>query len=225
MKYTKYGISLISLKEEDIEMVRQWRNDPVVVRNYEFREYITQEMQKKWYKSINNINNLYGIIEYSGEKIGVINIKNIDWENKTSESGIFIPDQKYHQTSLPAILTFMTTELQFVFLNWNIGYAHVLKENKPVQSFLRSFGYELCPGEEDKINQKYFNTRDNFIKRTNKIKKAISILTNNDDSSTWLLEASEYNNEIALEWESRILSFYKPDETEITEAGRIYYFF
>jgi RimJ/RimL family protein N-acetyltransferase len=224
MKYTKYGITLSFMKEVDLEMVRQWRNDPNVVRNYEFREYITPEMQKEWFKSINNINNFYGIIEYSGKKIGVINLKNIDWKNHTGESGIFFPDPKYHNTSLPAILVFMTAEIQFSFFKWNIVYAHILKDNKPVQSLLRNLGFELCQGEEENFNQKYFNTQESFEKHSEKIKKAVKLLTNNDETSTFLVEPSEFNDTLYQQWETALLSYVKPDKVEETEAGRIYYF-
>lgn len=224
MKYTKYGITVSLLKESDLEMVRQWRNDPVVVSNYEYREYITPEMQKKWFKSINNLNNLYTIIEYHGEKIGIINMKDIDWVKQTGEGGIFIPDPKYHQTSLPAILSYMTTELQFKYFNWKTGYASVLKENTAGQAFVKSLGYQLCPGQEEKNNQLYYNTKETFEKYAGKIKKAIAILTEQDDISVLLIERSEFDDELVLQWERQIFSIATPDKSETTETGRIYYF-
>jgi len=204
-------------------MVRQWRNDPVVANNYEFREYINPEMQKEWFKTINNINNLYTIIEYQGEKVGVINIKNINWEKRQGEGGIFIPDPKFHKTSLPAILSFMTTEIQFTIFGWEVGFAQVLKENIANQSFIKSLGFEICPGEEEKSNQRYFNTRENFEKKSVKIKKAIAIITNNDDSSTFMIERDEFEDPLVIQWESMCLKNIVPLGKKTTSEGRFYY--
>lgn len=104
MKVSKYGIDLILLKHEDIELVRQWRNHPSVVKNHEYQEYITPEMQEKWFQSIQNMHNLYFIVVYQGKKIGVVNAKNIDWDKGECESGIFFPDGKYANTPVPAIV-------------------------------------------------------------------------------------------------------------------------
>jgi len=224
MIYCKFGIKLNLLKEADLEMVRQWRNDPVVARNYEFRDYITPEMQKEWFKTINNLNNLYMVIGYRGEKLGVINMKNIDWDHHTSEGGIFIPDPKYHQTAISAILSFIATELQFKFFNGWVGYARIMKDNKAGRAFVMSVGYNLCPGQKDNKNQLYFCTKETFEKNSQKIKKAIGLLTIQDEPSVFIIERSEFEDEFILQWERRFLTFIKPDKQETIEAGRIYYF-
>ena len=151
MKYLQYGITISMLKAGDIEMVRQWRNDPVVVKNYAYREFITPEMQEKWFRSINNINTLYTLIEYEGDKVGVINLKKMDWEKMTFEGGIFIPFTRYHATPLPAVVSLITTDVAFNVMNFKTGYAHVLKENKPTQSFIRQLGYVMSEGQEDAV--------------------------------------------------------------------------
>ena len=149
MKYIKYGVTLSLMKEEDIEMVRLWRNDPVVVANYEYRDFITPEMQKEWFRKVNNVNNLYTIIGYQGKKIGVVNLKGIDWERQTAEGGIFIPDTRYHETPVTSIVSFLTTEMMFLLFNWNEAKADVLKDNQPIRSFIKQLGYELSPGQEE----------------------------------------------------------------------------
>ena len=78
MKFRKYGITLTRLREDDIELVRKWRNSPGIQQYMEYREFITEEMQKKWFESINNLQNFYFIIEYENKKIGLINTSNID---------------------------------------------------------------------------------------------------------------------------------------------------
>ena len=224
MVYSRYGFSFSLLKEDDIEMVRQWRNDPVVSNNFEFRNHITPEMQKEWFRSINNINNLYTIISYQREKIGVINLKNIDWETRAGEGGIFLPDVKYHQTIIPAIISYISTEIIFVMFEWKIGYAHVLKENKSVQQFVSLLGYELIPGQEDVLNQKYRITSDSFEKRRPKLLKAISALVGNDKAGVFCVEPVDYTDPVVLQWEDKVRTNRFIRQIETTEEGRFYYF-
>ena len=225
MKYSRYGLTFHLLKEADIELVRQWRNDPVVANNYEFREHITPEMQQEWFQSVNNIHNLYTIIEYQCEKIGVINIKNIDWEQRSSEGGIFLPDPKYHQSFIPAIISYVTTEIMFVVFGWNIGYAHVLKENKSVQAFVKMLGYELMDGQEEVNNQQYQITRESFEKRAPKIKKAISVLTGNDEKGVFCIEPDEYSDPLVMQWEEKVKTSRLITKIETNRDGRFYRFF
>lgn len=212
------------MREEDIEMVRQWRNDPVVANNYEFRDFITPEMQQKWFHSVNNIHHLYTILEYQKEKIGVINIKNIDWEQKTCEGGIFLPDPKYHNSGLPAIISYITTEIIFRMFEWNEGYAHVLKENIPVQQFVKMLGYELMPGQENENNQMYLITRETFDKKGDKIRKAISVLTGNDEKGVLQIQSGSFDNPVVLAWEEKVKTSRFIQRVENTPEGRFYYF-
>ena len=87
------------LTREDIELVRNWRNSELISQYMEYKEYITPEMQLKWFRSIDNFFNLYFIIEYKGQKIGVINGKDIDWEERSMETGVFIGEKKYCRMS------------------------------------------------------------------------------------------------------------------------------
>ena len=65
----KGDIRFIRLKEEDIELVREWRNSPEITQYMEFRDFISEDMQQDWFESIDTIYNLYFIIEYKGEKV------------------------------------------------------------------------------------------------------------------------------------------------------------
>ena len=113
MKIRKYGITLIRLKEEHLELVRKWRNNPEIQQHMEYQEYITPEMQKNWFSSINNIYNSYYIIEYEKKYIGLINEKNIDYENKTAEAGLFIWDKNYLNTHIPLLASLSMLEIGF----------------------------------------------------------------------------------------------------------------
>ena len=109
MKLYKYGITLERLKEADIELVRQWRNSDPVRLNMAYREIISPEQQLQWFRSVDNLENNYLLIYYKGEKIGLLNDKNVDWEARTSESGLFLGRTEFYSTFVP----------------YQIGRAHV----------------------------------------------------------------------------------------------------
>ena len=224
MKFIKYGVTLSRLKEDEIEMVRQWRNDPVVVANYDFRDHITPEMQQQWFRSISNKNNLYLIIHYQGCDVGVINLKNINWEEHTAETGIFIPYKEYHETPVSAIVSFLTTEFLFTLFNWKVVHAHVLKENKPVQAFVKQLGYELSPGQEEVENQEYFLSRDKFEKIAPRIKKAIHALAGDQSFGKCIIEPCDYQDELAIFLEELAKKNIHTLKAETTEEGRVYFF-
>ena len=87
-----YGVKLRRLTHDKIEMLRQWRNDPKIQQHMFYREYITPEMQERWFAKLDKKCNFYFIIEYEGKEVGCVNIKDINWETKTGEPGTFIYD-------------------------------------------------------------------------------------------------------------------------------------
>jgi hypothetical protein len=95
-----YGVTLKRLTHDKIELVRNWRNDPKIQQTMFFQDYITPEMQEKWFSRINNENNYYFIVAYNDEEIGLINIKDIDYEKKTGETGVFIYEDRYLGTDI-----------------------------------------------------------------------------------------------------------------------------
>ena len=115
----KYGVTLRRLAAEDIELVRQWRNDAEVNQYMEYREYITAEMQQKWFRSIDNNQNLFYVIEYKGEKIGLISTFGIDWNKMQAECGIFIWAKKYWQSVVPVFAVLTMLDINFLVLDFD----------------------------------------------------------------------------------------------------------
>lgn len=224
----KYGVTLKRITEDDIELLRQWRNSDQIKRNMEYREYITPEMQKKWFDSINNYNNFYYLIIYKGDKIGVINEKNIDRNGKgTSEAGLFIADEKYLKSYIPLLASLIMIEANFYLLGGKESYIRTLKGNKKAIEYNKSLGYQLCDGQEDVENQLYVLTRENFEKKTRKIRKAASRFTDSDYPNGYVLfESHDYELGIAQEFEKIIQQGGLPVEvkTEETGEGKVFYY-
>ncbi|MFO8130068.1 MAG: GNAT family N-acetyltransferase, partial [Bacteroidales bacterium] len=180
MELFKYGITLRRLTEDDLELVRKWRNSEKIRRFMEYRDEITADMQKEWFKSITNKDNFYFIIEYKGEKIGLINTSNADYNDMSSEGGIFLWDDTYYETFVPVWASLLLLETSIFVLNARRSYIKTLKDNERAKKLNARLGYQQMPGQEEVYNQKYELTRESFVKNAGKLIRAASLLAPSD---------------------------------------------
>jgi hypothetical protein len=219
VKLFKYGLTLERLREEDIEMVREWRNSDPVRLNMKYRELITPEQQLQWFHSINNLQFNYLMIHYRGEKIGLLNDKNVDWESLTSESGIFLGRTEFHNTSVPFLVSVAGIETTFYLLGWKKQFAHILRSNINATKFNLQLGYVLCEGQEDIDHQKYELTRESFEQKAGKIRKAVKLLAGSDSMTHVLFEPADYEIGLAQKFENLLKESPYPFEREVTHEG------
>lgn len=165
MTLNDYDIILSRLREDHIELVRNWRNDPKISRFMEFRDYITPEMQLKWFNKINNENNYYFIIEYLKKKIGLINVRDIDYQKNEGEAGIFI----YEEEWLNSTISFQSTLCLYDFCFEKLGLvrliAHIINDNKRAIKFNKMIGFKLARNQESVYNQLYTLTYKDYLEK------------------------------------------------------------
>lgn len=164
---SKYGVTLRQLTHDKIEMVRLWRNDPKIQQYMEYREEITPEMQERWFQKMScSGNDLYFIIEFENEEIGLINVKDMDPEKTEGESGVFIYEDKFLNRDISyrahiAFFDFLFNEMSLKGLR-----AHVLEDNIRAIRFVQFLGYELLEGSQTE----YYLYKDNYINNKNRIR-------------------------------------------------------
>ncbi|MCX6283081.1 MAG: hypothetical protein NTW31_02430 [Bacteroidetes bacterium] len=217
MKLFKYGIILERLKVEDIELVRQWRNSDPVRLNMKFRDIITQEQQLNWFNSINNLNYNYLLIHYQGEKIGLLNDKNIDWEARTSESGIFLGNSAFYNSFVQYLISIAGIETTFFLMGWKKQFAHILRSNSNAIKFNIELGYKLCAGQEAVDHQQYEMTRESFELKAGKIRKAVQSIAADNCQTRILFEPTDYSIGLAQKFE--VLLNENPDLLNREETG------
>ena len=222
MKFFKYGVTLERLKEADIELVRQWRNSDPVRLNMNYREIISPEMQQEWFRSINNENFHYVMIHYQGEKIGLLNDKNIDWNTRSSETGIFIGRPEFYHSFVPYLVSVAGIETLFYFVGWKKQYAHVLKSNINAIKYNLELGYRLCEGQEDVHHQRYEITRESFEESAGKIRRMIRKVAGDDVLCKMLFEPEDYKTGIAQRFEGLFLRNPVPHLRTETKEGVLY---
>jgi RimJ/RimL family protein N-acetyltransferase len=214
MLIRKYGITLKRLKEEDIELLREMRNSTAISTTMVYREHITPEMQKKWFESINNKYNGYFIIIYEGKKIGLINGKNIDFEKRICEGGIFIWDEHYKDTIIPALASIIMNDWTFLIINFNAIYAKVLQENVNALTYDKLMGYEPCaPLTDEKGVQWLILTKEKYLRKVKLLRK--SLLQNLGGIETLTLLNVDSSDDLGKEIEL----FYKDLPSDIQEKA------
>lgn len=175
----QYGVTLKRITADDIELLRYWRNQQSVKMYMDYRDYITPEMQQKWFLSVNNKFNYYFIIQFEGKQVGMINAKNFSYENGFGEGGIFIWDADYIN-SFAAVFSTLAL-LNFVFFKiklCKISQARILNDNERAKHYNQLIGYKLAPDQEKVYNQLYTLTIDDYLKNGNKLNEAAKVLNN-----------------------------------------------
>lgn len=196
MKIRKYGITLIRLKEEHLEIVRKWRNDQELNRFMDYRDYITSEMQKNWFQTINNINNSYYIIEYQDKYIGLINEKNIDFGNRTAEAGLLIGERECLNTPAPLLASLALLEVGFNILNGEKCFIKVHKNNRNAIEYNRSMGFVLLSENEKSDFNIYVLEKKNYKQKAQKVIKAVMKLSGNNSEGCVILDKEDYEKGI-----------------------------
>lgn len=176
MQVAAYGIRLEPIKEADLETVRRWRNAEHVKIHMQYREYITEAMQQSWFRSLDKSCNLYFMIRKDSEKIGVVNLKDVDWHLKTAEAGIFIGDEHYLNTLVPVLATVSIMEYAFETLQLKSLKAKIASANLKAVLFNESIGYQKLEGPASEGFDYYSTTEPAFREATKTIRHTLDKL-------------------------------------------------
>jgi RimJ/RimL family protein N-acetyltransferase len=172
----QYGLKYTRVTEQDLELIRYWRNKDFIRDTMQFKEYITAEMQMRWFKKINNKYNYYFIIEANNQKIGLINYKDPAPNTKTAEGGIFIWEQDYWGTPIPVFASLTLLECMYEILNLgDNSMVTVAKNNKRALTFNKMLGYEIYEEYKNDLFYKLILTKERYFSKTSKLKKAAAI--------------------------------------------------
>lgn len=143
----KYGIKLIRLQQQHIELLRTWRNAEKISKFMEYREQITPEMQQKWFDGLDPVRNMYFMIEYQGKLVGMIHTSHIDTEKGTGEAGLFIYNDELQSTHLPVLASLSMVDVMFGLFNMKRLDAKVKDGNAVAERYNRNLGFTRMPGD------------------------------------------------------------------------------
>lgn len=192
MRICRFGVELRSLQKSDLEQVLRWRNQPDVASYMFVTDEISMEEHLNWFKSLTS-NDVYLVIQVDLKQIGVINVKQIDWENRSGEAGIFIGDKAYRNSPIAMQAIFALMDTFFNDFNFKMLKATVKRTNVSAIDFNQRLGYEICAEEGDQIRMQvnvknYASARakfNSFLKKIESSGKTLEL--NSAERSIFLL--------------------------------------
>lgn len=172
----QYGITLKRVVEGDLEEIRFWRNQNFISENMIYREEISKQDQLRWFQSINNkLNYYFIIINDEGDRIGVINSKDVDLQKGEGEGGIFIWNQEVWNTQVPSLASLVLLNFSMLMLNsFKCSKIKVLKANSTAIKYNQSLGYVITNDFEqcDYLEMKL--TKNSYLEATSKLRMKLS---------------------------------------------------
>lgn len=173
----QYGLSLRQMRDADMEIVRNGRNQPFVRENHFFQEFITPEQHRTWYDGVCKTRDYYLIVCKDDVPLGLISLKNIAPSMRTGQLGIFFWEKHVLRTRLPllAIITFID------FFLFTVGVQHmeaiIRSNNAAMAHIFEFFRFDLIYDRANNIlrtgstRNQYLENHDrliDFARRLNK---------------------------------------------------------
>lgn len=162
MIISRFGVELVRITEKHIELVRQKRNTPSIRDFMEYREYITEDMQQKWFHSLSFTDDFYFVIKSNKEQVGLIHTSSIDWDKKEGHSGLFVWNEKLLGTHIPVLASLNMVDFFFCFTHLDRIYAKVMASNEVAVRYNEKLGFKLLPGQEGKAFQQYVLEKSDY---------------------------------------------------------------
>ena len=135
-------IELVPLTENDIELVREWRNSPEVSQYMYTEDPISKEQQEKWFKKISQEEtSKYWIIKYDNNKIGVANLADIDRRNSKCFWGFYLGDSSIRGQGIGAKIEYNVLKYVFEEIKLNKLCGEVFSFNEKVVKMHEKFGF------------------------------------------------------------------------------------
>lgn len=158
MKLSFCGIVLRRIVHDDIEMLRSWRNDKKIAGFMFYQEYITSEMQEKWFQSLSS-SDYYFIIEVDRSPLGLIHLAKDKEEVDCAHAGLFIYDESYWGSQIPVLASLCLLRFAFEQLLLKQVKAKVRKENTIAWKYNERLGFCKISDELQQLNVISYKSR------------------------------------------------------------------
>ena len=130
-----------AIMEEDLETIRNWRMSPDITRYMDTDPVLTPQGQAEWLKRIRRSGHRkYWMITVDGTPAGVINLADMDYENKTTSWGYYVGEKKLRSMQLALSLELSLYAYVFGTLQFQEVRGRVFSENREVIRIHRMCG-------------------------------------------------------------------------------------
>ena len=189
---SQYDVRLIRVQAEHLSLILRWRNNDWVRKNMFVQDILQEKDQLAWFNSINNASNYYFIIEYLGEKVGLIHAKNFSEEDGIGEGGIFIGEYDYLETWASVMASICLLNFIFAKTNINRSMVRVQAHNRRAISYNLKLGYKI--DFEGANELRMILDKEDFLYKTTVLKSVLSKISKGQDAL--ILEGEKASNNL-----------------------------
>ena len=189
---SQYDVRLIRVQAEHLSLILRWRNNDWVRKNMFVQDILQEKDQLAWFNSINNASNYYFIIEYLGEKVGLIHAKNFSEEDGIGEGGIFIGEYDYLETWASVMASICLLNFIFAKTNINRSMVRVQAHNRRAISYNLKLGYKIDYVDANECRM--ILDKEDFLYKTTVLKSVLSKISKGKDAL--ILEGEKSSNTI-----------------------------
>lgn len=130
------------LRPDALELMRTWRNSPVVSQHMYTADFISVEQQQAWYARINQDPTVkYWLIYYQDRPVGVANLYAISLHNRSCFWAFYLGEENLHGSGIGAWVELAVLEYVFEELKLNKLACEVFVANAKVVAMHEKFGF------------------------------------------------------------------------------------
>ena len=170
------GFTVRPIVEEDLEMIMNWRMSQAVTAYMNTNPKLTLEGQRKWFSSLQNKDTVkYWLIEVDNQPAGIINLADIDYDNRNVSWGYYIGEKKLRSMQLAVSLELSLYQYVFGKMGFEEIYCQVFSVNVGVVKLHQLCGCKVLKtvkDAEEKEGIKYDVTYLNITRDEWKVNKA-----------------------------------------------------
>lgn len=154
------NIKLIEMTEENLELVRSWRNSTEISKYMYTDQTISKDEQLNWFNNIikDNPSHEYKMIVEEEENIGLLYITNIDLKNSRCTWGFYLSPDYPKGKGIGSYVEYLVVEYIFNELKLSKICCEVLDFNKPVMKLHSKFGFK-----EEGILKKHIYKNNEYL--------------------------------------------------------------
>lgn len=177
MRLSGYQVELTQVTADDLEQLRNWRNDPQVNQFMISQQEITMDQQQAWFNKVRrDKGQQHFVIRYKDTPIGYANLKARGLGNTLTdaiavEPGLYIACEQYRNNILAFAPTLLLNDYCFDSLGVEKLLALVKESNLAALNYNKKLGYSIVErGELVKIEL----TAENYKKHTEQLRALLS---------------------------------------------------
>lgn len=137
-------VEFLKIREENLEMIRNWRNSPEVSNYMYTDDFITVDQQKKWFRQIkDDPTKKYWIIKVDDKYVGVVNLYDIDKRNKRCYWAYYLAESSIRGKGLGRLIELNIIKYIFEDLGLNKLCCEVLSFNEIVVKIHKKYGSKI----------------------------------------------------------------------------------